>query len=73
MYGLDAVHYGVAPILEPEIHQSRDEFISYHTRIYESILDGDGQKAYDAMLGHLSRVGSLITNKSECPAEAYDE
>ncbi|MHB8064363.1 MAG: FadR/GntR family transcriptional regulator [Ruminiclostridium sp.] len=38
----------------------KDEVISYHTLIFESILDKNGDKAYDSMFNHLSRVEELI-------------
>ncbi len=43
----------------------RDEVVSFHTQIYESILDENEAKAYEAMRMHLSRVESLITMRSE--------
>lgn len=43
----------------------RDEVVSFHTQIYESILDENETKAYEAMKTHLSRVESLITMRSE--------
>ncbi len=43
----------------------RDEVVSYHTRIYESILDENGEKAYSAMYEHLSRVEKLLTSSQE--------
>lgn len=46
----------------------RDEVVSFHTQIYESILDENETKAYEAMRTHLSRVESLITMRSESQA-----
>lgn len=40
--------------------EPRDEVVSYHTQIYESILDGNGEKAYMTMYNHLNRVEKLI-------------
>ncbi|MCI8949571.1 MAG: FadR family transcriptional regulator [Lachnospiraceae bacterium] len=42
----------------------RDEVVSFHTQIYESILDENESKAYEAMRMHLSRVESLITMRN---------
>lgn len=42
----------------------KDEVISYHTLIFESILDKNGDKAYASMFNHLSRVEELLTAKN---------
>lgn len=39
--------------------------VSFHTQIYESILDENEAKAYEAMKTHLSRVETLITMRNE--------
>ena len=44
---------------------TRDEVVSYHTSIYESILAENEGKAYEAMHKHLSRVEALATLESE--------
>ena len=43
----------------------RDEVVSFHTQIYESILDENESKARDSMHRHLSRVEALLTQKSQ--------
>lgn len=43
----------------------RDEVVSFHTQIYESILDENEAKAYEAMNIHLSRVETLIMMRSK--------
>lgn len=43
----------------------RDEVVSYHTQIYESILDMNGERAYESMHNHLSRVETLMMNYHE--------
>ncbi len=43
----------------------RDEVVSFHTQIYESILDENETKAYEAMKRHLSRVESLIAMRNK--------
>lgn len=42
----------------------RDEVVSFHTVIYESILDADGERAYDSMKTHLTRVGALLQERA---------
>lgn len=42
----------------------RDEVVSYHTQIYESILDENADKAYRAMQTHLKRVEILMMQKN---------
>lgn len=51
----------------------RDEVVSFHTQIYESILDENETKAYEAMKMHLSRVEALITMRSEKSSEEGEE
>lgn len=51
----------------------RDEVVSYHTQIYESILDENGEKAYTAMSNHLSRVENLLIRKSKKRGHSEDE
>ena len=48
----------------------RDEVVSYHTSIYESILDQNGAKAYESMKEHLMRVKLLIEKEGDM---AFDE
>ena len=43
----------------------RDEVVTYHTRIYESILDGDEAKAAASMKEHLSRVEMLMSSQDK--------
>ncbi|ERF60605.1 FCD domain protein [Treponema socranskii subsp. socranskii VPI DR56BR1116 = ATCC 35536] len=42
----------------------RDEVVTYHTQIYESVLDGNEGKAYAAMKNHLKRVEMLLSQKA---------
>lgn len=51
----------------------RDEVVSFHTQIYESILDENETKAYEAMKRHLSRVEHLITMRSGQPRSEEGE
>ena len=51
----------------------RDEVVSFHTQIYESILDENETKAYEAMKMHLSRVEALNTMRSEKSSEEGEE
>lgn len=43
----------------------RDEVVSFHTQIYESILDENETKAYESMQRHLSRVETLLKRKAQ--------
>jgi GntR family transcriptional repressor for pyruvate dehydrogenase complex len=51
----------------------RDEVVSFHTQIYESILDENEAKAYEAMKRHLSRVEDLIAMRNENPKEEEND
>lgn len=51
----------------------RDEVVSFHTQIYESILDENETKAYEAMQRHLSRVEHLITLRNAHEQNAAPE
>lgn len=45
----------------------KDEVISYHTKIFESILDKNEKQAYDSMYAHLSRVEELLLARNSVP------
>ena len=39
--------------------------MSYHTQIYENILDMNGERAYESMYNHLYRVETLMMNHKQ--------
>lgn len=51
----------------------RDEVVSYHTQIYESILDENADKAYRAMQTHLNRVEKLIMQENQESPLDFDD
>ena len=64
---LDAIPYITAnhQFLSLKYTTPRDEVVSYHTQIYENILDMNGERAYESMYNHLYRVETLMMNHKQ--------
>ena len=64
---LDAIPYIKAnhQFLSLKYTTPRDEVVSYHTQIYENILDMNGERAYESMYNHLYRVETLMMNHKQ--------